>query len=45
MHMYAYDAAASHGLHLWSNSASSNYFWPTGHFTRTWQLAGLFQRM
>jgi len=24
-------------------SAWSNYFWPTGHFTKSWQLAGHFQ--
>jgi len=21
----------------------TNYFWPAGHFTKTWQLAGHFQ--
>jgi len=28
----------------WQLSAWFNYFLPTGHFTKTWQLAGLFQQ-
>jgi len=28
----------------WQMSAWFNYFLPTGHFTKTWQLAGLFQQ-
>jgi len=23
----------------------SNYFWPTGHFTKTWKLADHFQQI
>jgi len=28
--------------HLFVKSAWSNYIWPTGHFTKMWQLAGHF---
>jgi len=28
-----------------ANSAWSNCFWPTGHFTKTWQLAGHVDKM
>jgi len=30
-------------FYLGSRPAWSNYLWPTGHFTKTWQLAGHFQ--
>jgi len=30
-------------LQPWYNTAWSNYFWPTGYFTKLWQLAGHFQ--
>jgi len=30
---------------IWQiRSAWSNYFWPVGHITKTWQFAGHFQR-
>jgi len=35
--------------HAWTKlfpiSPWSNYLWPTGRFTKAWQLAGLFQQM
>jgi len=35
---------SSAGGNCWMlRAAWSNYFWPSGHFTKTWQLEGYFQ--
>jgi len=36
---------ATTNAQLWKKcftAAYTNYFWPTGHFTKTWQFAGQF---